>query len=107
VQISLEMIAGYAAAASLEPPRALALGHCVLAHHGADAAPAGRFQSVEALALYRLNALDAGVKGRSSTARPALAPRGAYSLNAPRATITAWPATSTRSIRSRSPVARA
>ena len=63
VQLSLEMIAGYAAAASLEPPRALALGHCVLAHHGADAAPAGRFQNVEALALYRLNALDAGVKG--------------------------------------------
>jgi 3'-5' exoribonuclease len=25
--------------------------------------PGGRFQSVEALALFRLNALDAGVKG--------------------------------------------
>ena len=41
----------------------LALEHCVLCHHGADAAPGGRFASVEALALYRLNALDASVKG--------------------------------------------
>ena len=35
----------------------------MLCHHGADAAPGGRFASVEALALYRLNALDAAVKG--------------------------------------------
>jgi 3'-5' exoribonuclease len=41
----------------------------VLSHHGADAGPArgaspGRgFASAEALALYRLNALDASVKG--------------------------------------------
>jgi 3'-5' exoribonuclease len=41
----------------------LALLHCVLAHHGASSAPGGRFASPEALALYRLNALDAGVKG--------------------------------------------
>ena len=40
-----------------------ALLHCVLAHHGADALPGRRFRSAEALALYRLNALDAGVKG--------------------------------------------
>ena len=39
--------------------RRLALLHCVLSHHGAD----GRFGSPEALALYRLNALDATVKG--------------------------------------------
>ena len=32
-------------------------------HHGADAAPGQRFASAEALALYRLNALDAQVKG--------------------------------------------
>jgi len=63
VQIALDLISGYAVAAALEPARRLALGHCILCHHGADAAPAGRFQSVEALALYRLNALDAGVKG--------------------------------------------
>jgi len=43
--------------------RRLALAHCVLCHHGADAAPGRRFGSPEALALHRLNALDAGVKG--------------------------------------------
>ncbi len=40
-----------------------ALSHCILAHHGAEALPGRRFRSVEALALFRLNALDAGVKG--------------------------------------------
>jgi 3'-5' exoribonuclease len=40
-----------------------ALSHCILAHHGADALPGRRFRSAEALALYRLNALDAGIKG--------------------------------------------
>jgi 3'-5' exoribonuclease len=43
--------------------KALAISHCILTHHGADAAPGRRFGSAEALALYRLNALDAGVKG--------------------------------------------
>jgi 3'-5' exoribonuclease len=57
-----------AAAASLEPERRLALLHCVLAHHGPDtgpgrAQPRGGFGSAEALALHRLNALDASVKG--------------------------------------------
>ena len=47
----------------LDAGRAVALGHCVLTHHGADAAPGRRFGSAEALALHRLNALDAGVKG--------------------------------------------
>ena len=32
-------------------------------HHGADGASGQRFASAEALALYRLNALDAGIKG--------------------------------------------
>jgi 3'-5' exoribonuclease len=36
----------------------LALQHCIATHHGD-----GRFASAEALALYRLNALDASVKG--------------------------------------------
>jgi 3'-5' exoribonuclease len=40
-----------------------ALSHCILAHHGAEGLPGRRFRSAEALALYRLNALDAGVKG--------------------------------------------
>jgi len=47
----------------MSPARRLALEHCVLCHHGADAAPGRRFGSPEALALYRLNALDASVKG--------------------------------------------
>jgi 3'-5' exoribonuclease len=48
---------------ALDSPRRLALLHCVLAHHGAAGVPGGRFGSPEALALYRLNALDASVKG--------------------------------------------
>jgi len=50
-------------AGDLDDHRRLALLHCVLSHHGAATAPGGRFGSVEALTLYRLNALDAGVKG--------------------------------------------
>jgi 3'-5' exoribonuclease len=49
--------------ADLDEDRKLALLHCVLSHHGASSAPGGRFASPEALALYRVNALDAGVKG--------------------------------------------
>jgi 3'-5' exoribonuclease len=55
-----------AAASDLPPERRAALLHCVLSHHGAEGGrgPGGRgFGSPEALALYRLNALDAGVKG--------------------------------------------
>jgi 3'-5' exoribonuclease len=48
---------------ALDEPRRIALLHCVLAHHGPSTAPGGRFGSPEALALFRLNALDAGVKG--------------------------------------------
>ena len=48
---------------ALDDSRRLALLHCVMAHHGAAGLPGGRFGSPEALALYRLNALDAGVKG--------------------------------------------
>jgi len=47
----------------LDAGRLLALAHCVLCHHGPDAAPARRFGLAEALALHRLNALDAAVKG--------------------------------------------
>ncbi len=49
-------------AAVLDEQRRLALAHCVLCHHGPATAPGGRFASAEALALYRVNALDAGVK---------------------------------------------
>jgi 3'-5' exoribonuclease len=60
----------------LDSPRRLALLHCVLCHHGQPAAGSGRFGSAEALALYRVNALDAGVKealehGPGSAARSA------------------------------------
>jgi 3'-5' exoribonuclease len=47
----------------LSTERLLALLHCVLCHHGPDAAPGRRFGSAEALALARINALDASVKG--------------------------------------------
>jgi 3'-5' exoribonuclease len=56
------------AAADLPAARRLALLGCVLQHHGSDSGPGrtaqgGRFGSPEALALYRLNALDASIKG--------------------------------------------
>ena len=50
-------------AGGLEEGRRLALSHCLLCHHGPEAAPSRRFALPEALALYRLNALDASVKG--------------------------------------------
>lgn len=58
-------------AAELPSDLRLALLNCVLSHHGPDSGAgragssgAGRgFASAEALALYRLNALDASVKG--------------------------------------------
>ena len=62
IQIGLRLLHERSAGV-LDERRMLALEHCVLCHHGADAAPGGRFQSVEALALHRLNALDASVKG--------------------------------------------
>jgi 3'-5' exoribonuclease len=40
-----------------------AVSHCLLSHHGAESLPGRRFRSAEALALFRLNSLDAGVKG--------------------------------------------
>jgi 3'-5' exoribonuclease len=60
-----------AAAGRLPDERRVELLHCVLSHHGAEAAGRSRgaigtrsgFGSPEALALYRLNALEAGVKG--------------------------------------------
>ncbi len=50
------------APAELGGARRLALEHCVMLHHGADAALGARFSSAEALALYRLNSLDASLK---------------------------------------------
>jgi 3'-5' exoribonuclease len=63
VELGLRLLEERATAAGLDDQRRLALAHCVLTHHGPDAAPGRRFGSAEALALYRLNALDAAVKG--------------------------------------------
>jgi 3'-5' exoribonuclease len=41
----------------------LELSHCILGHHGPDSLPGRRFRSAEALALHRLNSIDAAVKG--------------------------------------------
>jgi 3'-5' exoribonuclease len=62
IELGLRVIAVHLPAA-LPAERRLALEHCVLLHHGADAASGQRFGSAEALALYRLNALDAQLKG--------------------------------------------
>jgi 3'-5' exoribonuclease len=57
-----------AAAGELADERRVALLHCVLSHHGTDAgsgrgrSAARGFGSPEALALYRLNSLETGVK---------------------------------------------
>ena len=61
VQLGLRMLEARGAAI-LGEQRMLALAHCVLCHHGAEAAPGRRFASPEALALHRINALDASVK---------------------------------------------
>lgn len=61
VELGLEMLRDRCG--TMDRSRWLALSHCVLTHHGADRAPGRRFASAEALALYRINALDASVKG--------------------------------------------
>jgi 3'-5' exoribonuclease len=62
VELSLRILAAHMPA-SLSEERRLELEHCVICHHGADSAAGQRIASVEAQALYRLNALDAQVKG--------------------------------------------
>ena len=64
VELGMRMLDDAAARVpALTDDRRLALAHCVLTHHGPDAAPQRRFASPEAVALYRLNAVDAAVKG--------------------------------------------
>ncbi len=62
IALGLRLIAEYVPPA-LEGERRLALEHCVLLHHGPDAGTGQRFGSPEALALFRLNSLDAHLKG--------------------------------------------
>jgi 3'-5' exoribonuclease len=61
VELGLRLLAKHAPS-SLDAERRLGLEHCVIVHHGAESASGQRFASAEALALYRLNALDAQVK---------------------------------------------
>jgi 3'-5' exoribonuclease len=58
-----QLLTARAGRLEISSERLLALSHCVLAHHGPDGLPGRRFRSPEALALYRLNAVDAAVKG--------------------------------------------
>jgi 3'-5' exoribonuclease len=61
VELGLRLLARHAPPA-LTPERLLALEHCVILHHGPEAASGQRFASGEAIALYRLNALDSHLK---------------------------------------------
>ena len=61
--IGQRMISDKAVLARIPEEKVYSILHCVLGHHGADALPGRRFASAEALALYRLNSLDATVKG--------------------------------------------
>ena len=70
LQIGAQLISAAPATARLPEARRLALLNCVLSHHGPEAAGRSRpstggagFASPEAMALYRLNALDGSVKG--------------------------------------------
>jgi 3'-5' exoribonuclease len=62
IELGLRVLAAHVPA-SLSDERRLALEHCMILHHGSDGGSGQRFASAEALALYRLNALDANVKG--------------------------------------------
>jgi len=63
VELGVRLLDERARGAGLDDERLVALLHCVLLHHGADPSAGRRFASAEALALHRLNALDASVKG--------------------------------------------
>ena len=60
LQMGAEIIT--AASEGIDEERQTALLSCVMCHHGTDALRLRRFPSAEAIALYRLNALDAGIK---------------------------------------------
>ncbi|HTA32808.1 MAG TPA: HD domain-containing protein [Solirubrobacteraceae bacterium] len=62
IELGLRVLAEHAPTI-LDGERRLALEHCVMLHHGPEQSSGQRFASPEALALYRLNSLDAQVKG--------------------------------------------
>ena len=62
VELGLRLVAEHAPA-PFDETRRLALEHCVVLHHGSrEGVPSG-FATAEAVALFRLNSLDAAVKG--------------------------------------------
>ncbi|MDQ3729678.1 MAG: HD domain-containing protein [Actinomycetota bacterium] len=65
LQMGASMVDAAALGLGLDPELRLALVNCVLSHHGPPHGARGpeRFATPEALALYRVNALDAQVKG--------------------------------------------
>jgi 3'-5' exoribonuclease len=73
IELGLRLIAARVPP-ELQDERRLGLEHCVIVHHGPDPGSSQRFASAEALALYRLNALDAHLKGAFELGFPALGP---------------------------------
>lgn len=63
VELGMRLVDERARQVGVETERRLQLAHCILTHHGPDRAPGRRFASAEALALARINALDATIKG--------------------------------------------
>jgi 3'-5' exoribonuclease len=61
IELGLQILAAHRPP-TLTDPRWLALAHCVLTHHGPEQTPTRSFASLEALALYRVNAVDAQLK---------------------------------------------
>jgi 3'-5' exoribonuclease len=63
LQLGQRIVERAAVSVGLGDTRTLAVVHCLLGHHGPQVLPGQRFASAEALALYRINQLDAGVRG--------------------------------------------
>jgi 3'-5' exoribonuclease len=63
LHLGLGILCQHAARTRLSAEAWEALAHCVLTHHGPGPTGQRAFQSPEALALYRLNAVDADVHG--------------------------------------------
>ncbi|MFT4036110.1 MAG: OB-fold nucleic acid binding domain-containing protein [Patulibacter sp.] len=61
LELGLQILAAHRPP-QLTDARWLALAHCVLTHHGAEQVPTRSFGCLEALALYRVNAVDAQLK---------------------------------------------
>jgi 3'-5' exoribonuclease len=61
IELGLQLLAAHRPPELVEP-RWLSLAHCVLTHHGPEQTPTRTFQSFEALALFRVNAVDAQLK---------------------------------------------